>query len=106
MDESRHEKAVTTLTGMKGCSGSGTSNGISVSVKSELSSMSIEPSSMAYRNHSGSCTKVLTQLQLDMYSMDPRVPKQAGAHLAEVQKPVEEHKGHVLPANCLQWEGS
>ena len=90
---------------MKGCSGSGTSNGISVSVKSELSSMSIEPSSMAYRNHNSIC-KVLTRLQLDRYSTDPRVPKQAGAHLAEVQKPVEEHKGHVLPANSLQWEGS
>ena len=49
MDESRHDRdAIHTLTGMKGCSGRGTSNGISVSVKSELSSMSIEPSSMAY----------------------------------------------------------
>ena len=36
-----------TLTGMYGCSGSGTSNGISVSVKSVLSNMSKEPSSIA-----------------------------------------------------------
>ena len=65
-DEKRQRRHAGALTVIKGCSGRGTSNGMSVSVKSELSSMSSEPSSMAYRKQilQGSYTKLLTQIQL------------------------------------------
>ncbi len=47
LGEEEEVGAVRALTGKYGCSGKGTSNGISVSVKSVLSKRSSEPSSIA-----------------------------------------------------------